>query len=140
MNSIGSELRSKLELALRSQGWMVRAALRKSDALQRTLGRPNRDQIVTSRPVAWSTLEALELCNAPVLNQYLAKGAEHFAETGSQATQIVDQVFMRALARSPSDLEKSFALEVLGDGIPSTDRIQDFLWTMVMLPEFQIVR
>ena len=140
MNSIGSELRSKLELALRSQGWMVRAALRKSDALQRTLGRPNRDQIVTSRPVAWSTLEALELCNAPVLNQYLAKGAEHFAETGSHSTQIVDQVFMRALARSPSDLEKSFALEVLGDGIPSTDRIQDFLWTMVMLPEFQIVR
>lgn len=140
MNRIAKELRSQLGLGLQSQNWMVRAALRKSDALQRTLGRPNRDQIVTSRPTAWSTLEALDLCNAPALDKYLMRGAEVYEDKGMASADLVDSIFQKALSRKPTADEKSIAIEMLGDGKPTADRIQDFLWTIVMLPEFQIVR
>lgn len=140
MNRIGKELRSQLGLGMQSQNWMVRAGLRKSDALQRTLGRPNRDQIVTSRPTAWSTLEALDLCNAPALDKYLMHGAEEYENKGMASADLVDTVFLRALSRKPTVDEKSIAIEMLGNGKPTADRIQDFLWTVVMLPEFQIVR
>jgi hypothetical protein len=139
-NRIGKELRSQLGLGMQSQNWMVRAALRKSDALQRTLGRPNRDQIVTSRPTAWSTLEALDLCNAPALDKYLARGAEVYEDKGVASADLVDAIFEKALSRKPTADEKSIAIEMLGDSKPTADRIQDFLWTIVMLPEFQIVR
>jgi hypothetical protein len=139
-NRIAKELHSQLGLGMQSQNWMVRAALRKSDALQRTLGRPNRDQIVTSRPTAWSTLEALDLCNAPALDKYLMRGAEVYEDKGMASADLVESIFEKALSRKPTADEKSIAIEMLGESKPTADRIQDFLWTIVMLPEFQIVR
>jgi hypothetical protein len=139
-NRIAKELHSQLGLGMQSQNWMVRAALRKSDALQRTLGRPNRDQIVTSRPTAWSTLEALDLCNAPALDKYLMRGAEVYEDKGIASADLVESIFEKALSRKPTADEKSIAIEMLGESKPTADRIQDFLWTIVMLPEFQIVR
>ena len=41
----------------------ARASLVKSDLLQRSLGRPNREQIVSMRPNELSTLEAIDLAN-----------------------------------------------------------------------------
>ena len=49
----------------------VRAALVKSDPLMRSLGRPNREQVVTTRSDVLTTLEALDLSNGQVLNDIL---------------------------------------------------------------------
>ena len=54
---------------------MVRASLLKSDFLMRALGRPNRDQIVTSRPSELTTLEAIDLANGQALANALKSGA-----------------------------------------------------------------
>src|SRR5262249_19711468 len=43
----------------------IRAALMKPDLLMRSLGRPNREQVVTTRPEDLSTLQALDLTNGP---------------------------------------------------------------------------
>ncbi len=120
MNRIAKELRSQLVLGLQSKNWMVRASLRKSDALQRTLGRPNRDQIVTSRPTAWSTLEALDLCNSPALDKYLMRGAEVYKDKGMASADLVDSIFQKALSRKPTADERTISLEMLGEG--KTDR------------------
>ena len=52
---------------------IVRAALVNADALMRSLGRPNREQVVTTRPDALTTLQALDLANGETLNGLLQR-------------------------------------------------------------------
>ncbi len=51
----------------------------KSDFLMRSLGRPNRDQIVTSRPNELTTLEAIDLSNDATVAKALEAGAKKLA-------------------------------------------------------------
>jgi hypothetical protein len=53
---------------------MIRASLMKADFLMRTLGRPNRDQIVSTRPNDLTTLEAIDLANGSILADTISKG------------------------------------------------------------------
>ena len=46
-----------------------------SSNLTRALGRPIRDQVISSRPTQASTLQALELVNGEMLTQWLSRGA-----------------------------------------------------------------
>lgn len=118
----------------------VRASLMKSDLLMRSLGRPNREQIVTSRPNDLTTLEAMDLNNGAILAAQLEKGAQRLlAEIGKDPQAMVDSLYWQALSRPPSAEEKQIALDVLG-AQPSSDTVQDFLWTLFMLPEFQLIR
>src|SRR5205814_4382621 len=53
----------------------VRASLVPADALMRSLGRPNREQVVTTRPDQLTTLQALDLSNGQILADLLTRGA-----------------------------------------------------------------
>lgn len=119
---------------------MVRAALVKADVLQRTMGRPNRDQIVTTRPEDLSTLQALDLNNGQALMDLLAKGSEYLVkEHGASADALAKWVYLAALSRSPTKAELAVAREALGK-TPTAQGVEDLLWVVVMMPEFQIVR
>lgn len=119
---------------------MVRASLIKSDFLQRTLGRPNRDQIVTMRPNSLSTLEALDLNNAKTLADYLEVGAKKVvAEHGPGLEKVMTWVTNFALSRDPTMDELAAAREVFGDE-STPQAVQDYLWAIIMQPEFQFVR
>jgi len=119
---------------------MVRAALVKSDFLQRTLGRPNRDQIVTSRPADLSTLSAIDLNNGQALADLLARGAKKIAsQPGSSSESLVKRLYTFALSRPPSKNELAVAAGALGPK-PTEQGVQDLLWAVVMQPEFQLVR
>ena len=52
-----------------------RAALVACDPLMRSLGRPNREQVVSDRPSMLTTLEALDLSNSDLLATTLNRGA-----------------------------------------------------------------
>jgi len=118
----------------------ARASLLKSDLLMRTLGRPNRDQIVTSRPNELSTMEALDLSAGKRLSELIAVGAKKIAARPNlSAEALVDWIFVRALARPPQKTEREASLELLGPA-PKAQNIEDLLWTICMLPEFQLVR
>lgn len=120
-----------------SNGMMVRASLMKSDFLMRTLGRPNRDQIVTERPNELSTLEAIDLANGSLLAQNLEKGAKRLLE--AQRPDLITDLYRHSLSRNPSKAEKALASEILGPK-PTQQSIEDLLWSVCMLPEFQVVR
>ena len=64
----------------------------KSDFLMRSLGRPNRDQIVTSRPADLTTLEAIDLSNGETLALALKAGAESYAEDKLSDHELVKQI------------------------------------------------
>jgi hypothetical protein len=120
-----------------SNGLMVRASLMKSDFLMRTLGRPNRDQIVSERPNELSTLEAIDLANGSLLAQNLEKGAKRLLE--AQKPDLISELYRHALSRNPSEAEKALASEILGSK-PTQQSLEDLLWSVCMLPEFQVVR
>lgn len=121
-------------------GLMVRASLMKSDFLMRSLGRPNRDQIVSMRPSDITTLEALDLSNGEALTRALAQGAGQLMEREWKTPDdLVRWVFRQALTREPAPAEMHAALEALGEK-PSAAAVQDLLWAVVMQPEFLYVR
>jgi len=119
---------------------MVRAVLVKSTPLMAALGRPNRDQVVTSRPADLTTLEAIRLANEQSLADELATGGKRIlAARGPAADTIVEWMFAAALARRPTAAEAEAARELLGER-PTPESVGDCLWAVVMLPEFQLVR
>ncbi|HEV3025708.1 MAG TPA: DUF1549 domain-containing protein, partial [Pirellulales bacterium] len=119
---------------------MVRASLMKSDVLMRSLGRPNRDQIVTLRPNDLTTLEAIDLANGQVLADTLERGARNVvARTDESADELTTWLFRFALSRPPTELELTLAREALGSRVDEHG-IEDLMWSVFMLPEFQLVR
>ena len=119
---------------------MVRASLVKSDALMRSLGRPNRDQIVSMRPSDLTTLEAIDLANGQTLADDLARGAKTILTATSDSNEpLGERLFRFAYARLPSAAELSVIHEVLGDK-PNEQTVQDLLWAIIMQPEFQLIR
>ena len=119
---------------------MIRASLLKSDFLMRTLGRPNRDQIVSMRPNDLTTLEAIDLANGQVFADALAKGAKTLAARSWDSPEnFVKYLFKSALTRDPSPEELSSLAAAVGTK-PSEQSIQDALWAVCMMPEFQFIR
>lgn len=118
----------------------VRASLMKADLLQRALGRPNREQIVATRPEDLTTLEALDLANGDILGNALAIGAKKLAaKTWESPDTLTTWLYRAALSRPPSTDELASARQLLGDK-PTEPGVQDLLWAVCMLPEFQIIR
>jgi mono/diheme cytochrome c family protein len=123
---------------------LTRAALGPSTPLTTALGRPGREQVVTVRADAPTTLQALELANGETFSALLRHGAARLrGESGATASVITTRVFRRAFGRSPSPEETRLALEVLGAGpneAPGVAQVEDLLWAVVMLPEFRLVQ
>jgi hypothetical protein len=119
---------------------MVRAALVKADFLMRSLGRPNRDQIVSMRPEELTTLEALDLSNGQTLTTALERGAESLLKRDwPSSTDFVRWLYAATLTRAPSSAELNAALELLSEK-PAAPEVADLLWAILMQPEFQYVR
>jgi hypothetical protein len=137
---VGQTMPALLEHAAAGPLRMVRASLVKSDALMRSLGRPNRDQIVTMRPSELTTLQAIDLANGETLAAAIERGAERWSpKNGETAAETVSRLYAAALSRQPTADELAAATELL-TARPTSENIQDLLWAVFMLPEFQLVR
>ncbi|MEX0867064.1 MAG: DUF1549 and DUF1553 domain-containing protein, partial [Pirellulales bacterium] len=123
------------------QPYLLRASLVVSDPLMRSLGRPNREQVVTTRPADLTTLQALDLSNGEQLYTTLTRGAAHLIKQhpDAAAPQLIEQVFRRSLGRTPTAEELETALQLVGDPVQQ-EGLADLLWVIVMLPEFQLIR
>jgi hypothetical protein len=119
----------------------IRASLMQANLLMRSLGRPNREQVVTTRPSQLSTLQALDLANGQVLYDTLARGASHLLKAAPREKDegLADSLYLKALCRLPSPVERTTAQEILGKQV-SAASLEDLLWTIFMLPEFQLIR
>jgi hypothetical protein len=119
----------------------IRASLVNADLLMRSLGRPNREQVVTTRPDLLTTLQALDLSNGHILSDTLTRGAAHMLKANPKANteQRIEELYLRALCRPSTAAEMTTARDILGDK-PTTESLADLLWVVVMLPEFQLIR
>jgi hypothetical protein len=119
----------------------VRAALMNADLLMRSLGRPNREQVVTTRESQLTTLQALDLANGQILADTLTRGAANLLKDNPKASAeaLVTLVCQRALCRQPTADELATARDLVGK--PATpEGVADLLWAVFMLPEFQLIR
>lgn len=136
----------RLEAALRT-GWAIAAQYGKvravhvpSDPLMTALGRPNREQIVTCRPSAATTLQALEMTNGETLADFLHAAAEaNRPQAGQPPGRLAKALFRHALGRVPSNPEVAAIRQTLGERT-EVEGYEDLLWSLAMLPEFQLIR
>jgi Protein of unknown function (DUF1549)/Protein of unknown function (DUF1553)/Planctomycete cytochrome C len=119
----------------------VRATLVNSDPLMRSLGRPNREQVVTNRPDQLTTLQALDLSNGQILANLLTRGADNLKKAHPKATadELTEMIYRQALCRKPTVDELGVAREIVGTNA-TTESLADLLWSVMMLPEMQLVR
>ena len=117
----------------------VRAVLSRLDPLQLALGRPNRDQVVTSRDNLPTLLQALELTNGTTLDNTLKTAAARWLHNEPHPSSMARLIYQTALSRLPNQPEHEIALDLLGEK-PTPESTADLLWIIVMLPEFQLIR
>jgi hypothetical protein len=139
-NAIDPVAPEQLLRASRGSALMVRASLLQSDFLMRSLGRPNRDQIVSSRPNDLTTLEAIDLSNNSTVAQALARGGQRLADQDWQGPDdLINHLFASTLTRLPGESEQTAVRKILGDKATS-EQIEDLLWALCMTPEFLLIR
>ena len=117
----------------------VRSALVPADPLMVALGRPPREQVITSRSSAATTLQALELTNGETLGRLMQRGSEKLVGEASRSpSALAGMLFQRALGRGPTEAESRLAGEMIGTPAQRAG-VEDFLWAVAMLPEFQLI-
>ncbi|MEQ1861418.1 MAG: DUF1549 domain-containing protein [Chthoniobacteraceae bacterium] len=117
----------------------ARSSLRPADPLAVALDRPNREQVVTARLAAATTLQSLELTNGETLDAKLAYAAKRLTdEAAEDPREWLDRTYTHLLARTPTDPERSAALDFIGS-TPTPENLADLLWSLAMLPEFQLI-
>jgi hypothetical protein len=117
-----------------------RASLMPSSLLMRSLGRPNREQVVTTRPSLLTTLQALDLANGQPLYDMLGQGAASMLKSGlsTDPGALADRIYVEALSRHPDPKELATARQILGSRV-TPESLEDLLWAIFMLPEFQFI-
>ncbi len=137
--AVWAGMTAALPALLNADPTMVRASLVPADLLMRALGRPNREQIVSMRPDNITTLEAIDLANGNLLAGLISRGAKTLVASRKSPEAMVDHVYLQALGRLPGTAEKAGLIEMLGKD-PGPRAVEDLLWLVLMLPEFQFVR
>jgi hypothetical protein len=138
-DSASSHLAIARALATAGRVGRTRAALTVADPLTTALGRPSREQVVTSRSTPATTLQALELLNGGTLAEYIARAAgELMVESAGSPAAMVDLVYLRALGRAPTEDEARTCGAMLGTRLERAG-VEDLLWAIAMLPEFQLI-
>ncbi len=122
-----------------AQHQRVRAALLNNDPLMASLGRPSREQILTSRSPTATTLQALELTNGSTLAQRLHQGVTKLASNSKvPPRRLISSLYEGGLGRRPTSQELRLAEQTLGTPI-RPEALEDLMWALSMQPEFQLI-
>jgi uncharacterized membrane protein len=115
-----------------------RASLVVNNSFLTALGRPNRETVSTGRESQANLLQALELTNGVRFNAALKNGAQRWKNNYPSTDKLTTEIYRKALNRMPQPAELKIAQQALGAN-PSIDAIADFLWAIMLLPEFQLI-
>jgi mono/diheme cytochrome c family protein len=109
------------------------------DPLMKALGRTAREQVTSRRETVGTTLQALELSNGQTLFQQIQLSAEALqARWDGTPEGLIISLYEHGLQRAPSVEEIQLAYSVVGDSL-AREGLEDLLWSLAMLPEFQLI-
>lgn len=115
-----------------------RASLVVNNVFLTALGRPNRETVTTSRESEANLLQALELTNGAQFNSVLKKGAARWLSKYNEPAELTKQIYRHGLGRNPTEGELNVALNLFGNQV-NTEQVEDLLWSLMLLPEFQLI-
>ena len=75
---------------------------------------------------------------APDMERLVAASPETPFDASPQGTQLIDRIFEQALSRPPTAAERRLATAALNP--PTASGLADLIWSVAMLPEFQMIR
>jgi hypothetical protein len=79
------------------------------------------------------------LTNGATLAAALKTGAEKILATAPEdSAQLATTLYRQALSRDPTPAELAFAKQLVGSPVQA-EGVQDLLWSLAMLPEFQLI-
>ncbi|QRR04067.1 DUF1549 domain-containing protein [Dyadobacter sandarakinus] len=128
--SLPADIKTKLPFA--------RASVVKNDPFLTSLGRPNRETVSTSRTSQANLLQALELTNGDKFTETLKAGSKVWKVKYPTTDLLVTELYRKALSRKPVPNEIAAAKRILGPK-PSEESIQDLVWAIALVPEFQLI-
>jgi len=126
------------ESAFKNANSFVRAALVQNDPFLTALGRPSRENITSVRDYQGTLLQAMELTNGARLNETLIAGAQEWTASHENPQLLTEAIFKQSFGRAPTEDERRIADEILDEGM-DTNTVQDLLWAVILLPEFQFI-
>ena len=86
-----------------------------------------------------TTLQALELTNGSTLAELLKNAAQKIlGEGAANPPDLIDRLYLQGLGRKPRPDESNAAAQLVGSP-PQAEGLQDFLWALAMLPDFQLI-
>ena len=104
-------------------------------AFTKTFGQPARETACTcERRQTPTLLQALELLNGQTSYETVAAGAARYAALSD--TQLLDELYLTALSRLPTEKERTIAIAFLKNAPERTAAVTDLLWTVVNTQEF----
>ena len=114
----------------------------------KTFGRHQRRiTCVCERSDTPTVVQALHLSNGDTLNSKLADPqsiAARWAHTQIPATEVIQQAYLRALSRLPTEDERGRVLALIEEadqaGVDRLETYQDLLWSLMTSPEFLFAR
>jgi len=96
--------------------------------------------VVTAREQDSFPLQSLELINGTVINRLLddvtQQLLENYPNVGTR--EMVEMIYRQLLTRDPTPSETETAESLLGEQ-PDRQSVSDLVWTILMLPEFQLI-
>ena len=103
------------------------------------LDRPNREQVMTSRSTAATTLQALALTNGGSLDaRFKAMSAKLAPVAAKNPDAWVTGMYLHALGRKPNGCRAAVVARYSWCAVKA-DGVADFLWGLTLLPEFQFI-
>lgn len=116
----------------------VRAALVKQDDFMKTLGRPVRENVTSQRSTTSTLLQSLLLTNSALFHDKIHEAAKVWLATGQSPIDAAADLYEQALGRQPSKREKRILRKQLNSTNPE-EFLEDVIWSIVLLPEFQLI-
>ncbi|MDE3164859.1 MAG: DUF1549 domain-containing protein, partial [Acidobacteriota bacterium] len=106
----------------------------------KTFGAAARDSVNTSEERFEPTLaQTLHLINGSTIDEKLARSPviAGMIQSGRKPAAIIDELFLRALSRKPSEAERKKMLELAGGPPAGKPGYDDVLWALVNSTEFE---
>ncbi len=112
---------------------------RSSNYFLTTFGRARRETVCACEVRGEPTLsQALHLLNGGTVHSKIGQGklVPSMLEAGKTPTEVVDEIYLRCLARRPTTEEQSKIVAVLGDNEKPVAELEDVFWAVLNSREF----
>ena len=117
----------------------LRASMVAQENFMKTLGRPSRENVSTKRDEQTTLLQALMLSNDDFLHKQIAQGAKSWMHKSEADPKVLlKALYQYALGREISPKEEKILLQEL-EGELKQEVVEDWLWAILLLPEFQFI-